>query len=65
MNNTPFENWCYPRLLDISWVDHVTNIETLRRIIGELSIDILKGLKRRKVAFAAQILRGSRQQPDS
>lgn len=65
MNNTPFENWCYRRLLDIGWVDHVTNIETLRRIIGELSIDLLKGLKRKKVDFAEHILRGSSQQTDS
>ena len=42
-----FEMWIYRRLLKISWVDHVTNDEVLRRV-GK-NIELLLNIKKRKL----------------
>uniref|UniRef100_A0A8D8WJF1 Craniofacial development protein 2 n=1 Tax=Cacopsylla melanoneura TaxID=428564 RepID=A0A8D8WJF1_9HEMI len=55
---TGFENWCYRRILRIKWIDKVRNVEVLRRI-GKRSFDLLTRIKKRKMAYAGHIMRGS------
>ena len=43
-----FEMWVYRRMLKISWVDHITNMEVLRRVNKER--ELLTNIKRRKVS---------------
>src|SRR6478736_9698393 len=52
-----FEQWCYRRMLKISWKDRVTNLEVLNRI--QTKMHFLKDMKRRKLVYAGHILRGS------
>ena len=53
-----FEMWIYRRMLRISWVDHVTNDEVLRRM-GE-DRKLLTLIKRRKTAYLGHISRHQR-----
>lgn len=53
-----FENWCYRRILRISWREKVRNTEVLRRI-GKRSFELLPNIKKRKLAYAGHIMRGS------
>uniref|UniRef100_A0A8D9FJ87 Craniofacial development protein 2 n=1 Tax=Cacopsylla melanoneura TaxID=428564 RepID=A0A8D9FJ87_9HEMI len=55
---TSFENWCYRRMLKISWKDKVTNTEVLRRI-GKRKFELLKIVKQRKLAYAGHVMRES------
>ncbi|KAL1448646.1 hypothetical protein WDU94_000548, partial [Cyamophila willieti] len=55
---TAFENWCYRRILRVSWTEKVTNKEILRRV-GKNSFDLIKTIKKRKMAYAGHVMRGS------
>ncbi|KAI5742924.1 hypothetical protein M8J77_012730 [Diaphorina citri] len=55
---TSFENWCYRRMLKISWRDRVTNCEILRRM-GKSHFEWLNIIRERKLKFAGHVLRGS------
>ncbi|KAL1446569.1 hypothetical protein WDU94_003622 [Cyamophila willieti] len=55
---TGFENWCYRRILRVKWTDKIRNVEILRRI-GKSSFDLLSRIKKRKMAYAGHIMRGS------
>lgn len=50
-----FEMWCYRRILRISWVDHVTNNEVLRRMGRECEITAI--IKKRKLEYLGHIMR--------
>ena len=52
-----FEMWCYRRILKISWKDHVTNEEVLRRVGEERKLN--QKIYRRKLKFAGHVIRGS------
>ena len=52
-----FEQWCYRRMLKISWKDRVTNVEVLNRI--QTKMHFLKDMKRRKLEYAGHVLRRS------
>lgn len=54
-----FEMWVYRRILKISWVDHITNDEVLRRI-GLQSTEVLKTIKKRKLSYFGHIMRGEK-----
>ncbi|CAG9830832.1 unnamed protein product [Diabrotica balteata] len=47
-----FEMWCYRRILRISWVDRVTNIEVLRRM--DKTCEIISTVKQRKLEYLGQ-----------
>ncbi|KAI5746880.1 hypothetical protein M8J77_008501 [Diaphorina citri] len=51
-----FEMWTYRRMLRISWTDHVTNLEVLRRMGKEP--EILHEVKKRKLSYLGHIMRG-------
>ena len=53
-----FEMWCYRRMWKISWTQHVTNKETLRRMKKET--EILNTIKERKMSYFGHILRGDK-----
>lgn len=50
-----FEMWCYRRILRISWVDRVTNIEVLHRMGKEC--EVIKTIKKRKLEYLGHIIR--------
>lgn len=50
-----FEMWTYRRILRISWTDHITNIEVIRRIGKEK--EIVFTIKRRKLEYLGHIMR--------
>ena len=52
-----FEQWCYRRMLKISWKDRVTNVEVLTRL--QTKMHFLNDMKRRKLEYAGHVLRGS------
>ena len=51
------EQWCYRRMLKISWKDRVTNVEVLTRL--QTKMHFLNDMKRRKLEYAGHVLRGS------
>ncbi|KAI5728841.1 hypothetical protein M8J77_021978 [Diaphorina citri] len=53
-----FENWCYRRMLKVSWRDRITNCEILRRM-GKTHFEWLNIIRERKIKFAGHVLRGS------
>ena len=53
-----FEMWIYRKMLKISWVDHITNEEVLRRI--NTKIEFLVKLKRQKISYFAHVMRGNK-----
>ena len=53
-----FEMWCYRRILNISWVDKVTNLEVLRRI-GK-NLEVIKTIKTRKMQYFGHVIRGGK-----
>jgi len=53
-----FEKWCYRRMLKISWMDKVTDIELLKRMKMK-SLHFMTDLKKRKAKYAGHVLRGS------
>jgi hypothetical protein len=55
-----FEMWCFRRILNISWVDKVTNAEVLRRIGKEP--EMMKIIKSRKLQYFGHLLRGEKYQ---
>jgi len=52
-----FEQWCYRRILKISWKDKVKNDEVLDRI--QTRMHFKKDMKKRKLEYAGHVLRGS------
>ena len=50
-----FEMWIYPRLLKISWVDHVINDKVLRRV-GK-NRELLLIIKKRKLEHFGHVMR--------
>ena len=52
-----FEQWCYRRILKISWKDKVKNDAVLGRI--QTSMHFKKDMKKRKLEYAGHVLRGS------
>lgn len=50
-----FEMWCYRRILRISWVDRVTNVEVLRRMGKEC--EILMTVKTKKLEYLGHVMR--------
>lgn len=50
-----FEMWTYRRILRISWVDHVTNVEVLLRM--NKTTEIVKTIKIRKLQYFGHIMR--------
>ena len=50
-----FENWCYRRMLKISWKDKITNEEVYQKI-GEKN-DIWRSIKNRRTGLVGHILR--------
>ena len=52
------EMWFYRRMLQISWVQRVRNDEVLRRV--KKSRELMKNIKRRKVAYLGHVLRYER-----
>lgn len=53
-----FEMWIYRRMLKISWVERVTNIEVLRRMHKET--EIATTIKKRKLLYMGHIMRGEK-----
>ncbi|KAI5752717.1 hypothetical protein M8J77_019728 [Diaphorina citri] len=53
-----FENWCYRRMLKVSWIDKVRNTEILRRM-GKSRFEWLNTIRDRKLRFAGHVMRGS------
>lgn len=53
-----FEMWAYRRMLRISWTEHVTNVEVLRRM--EKDVEIRHEVKKRKLQYLGHIMRGPR-----
>jgi len=52
---TAFEMWLYRRILRISWMDHVTNDEVLRRM--NKTTEIMTTVKARKLEYLGHIMR--------
>lgn len=50
-----FEMWIYRRILKISYVDHVTNIEVLQRMTKEK--EVLNLVKQRKLEYLGHVMR--------
>ena len=55
---TPFEFWCYRRILKISWNDYVSNEEVLLKIKIEKP-ELLQSVIKRKIRYLGHILRES------
>jgi len=53
-----FEQWCYQRMLKISWKDKVANTEVLKRV-GEKEQQLSRKFVQQKLAYAGHVLRGS------
>jgi len=52
-----FELWCYRRILKISWIDKITNVEVFDRM--QTRSHFWKDIVKRKLEFAGHVLRGS------
>ena len=52
-----FEQWCYRRMLKISWKDKITNEAVLDRI--ETKLHFMKDMKKRKLEYSGHVLRVS------
>ena len=52
-----FEQWCYRRILKISWKDKVNNDEVLHRI--QTRMHFKKDMEKRKLEYAGHVVRGS------
>ncbi|CAG9829543.1 unnamed protein product [Diabrotica balteata] len=50
-----FEMWAYRLILRISWTEHVTNEEVLRRISKEREVGI--SIKKRKLEYLGHVMR--------
>ena len=55
-----FEMWTYRRMLRISWVEHITNIQVLDRMSKQK--EILNNIKIRKLQYLGHISRNSKYQ---
>ncbi|KAI5753273.1 hypothetical protein M8J77_025408 [Diaphorina citri] len=55
-----FEMWCYRRILNIPWVDKVTNKEVLRRMDKER--ELMNIIKTRKLQYFGHVMRGEKYQ---
>ncbi|KAL1445907.1 hypothetical protein WDU94_015575 [Cyamophila willieti] len=53
-----FEQWCYRRMMKVSWIDRITNEEILRRM-GKERPELLNIIRERKLKFAGHMIRGS------
>jgi hypothetical protein len=53
-----FEQWCYRRMLKVSWTEKRTNLEILQQI-KENDMHFAKNIAQQKMAFAGHVLRGS------
>lgn len=50
--------WCYRRILNISWIDKVSNLEVLRRM--NKNVEVLKTIKTRKLEYFGHMIRGEK-----
>ena len=55
-----FEMWIYRRLLKITWVDHVSNEEVLRKM--NKGRELLTIFKKRKTSYFGHVMRGDKYQ---
>lgn len=53
-----FEMWLYRRILIISWVEKVTNIEVLRQMRKHK--EVILNIKKQKLIYLGQIMRGEK-----
>jgi len=53
-----FEQWCYRKMLKISWKDKVPNAEVLKRV-GEKEQQFFRKIVEKKLAYAVDVLRES------
>lgn len=51
-----FEMWAYRRMHRISYTEHITNLEVLRRM--EKEVEVVKEIKKRKLTYLGHIMRG-------
>lgn len=55
-----FEMWIYRRILRISWVERITNVEVMRRMHKER--EVIPTIKRRKLLYMGHVMRGEKYQ---
>uniref|UniRef100_A0A8D8LLB2 Endonuclease-reverse transcriptase n=1 Tax=Cacopsylla melanoneura TaxID=428564 RepID=A0A8D8LLB2_9HEMI len=53
-----FEMWCYRRILNISWVEKISNLEVLRRM--NKNLEVVKTIKSRKLKYFGHMMRGEK-----
>ena len=53
-----FEQWCYRRMLKISWKDKVPNLEVLKKSWRKRTA-IFRKIVQQKLSYAGHVLRGS------
>lgn len=53
-----FEMWCYRRILKISWIDKVRNLDILKHL--NKNTEILCTIKRRKLEYFGHVMRGAK-----
>src|SRR3989442_12504365 len=61
MKVNAFERWCYRMILGISWRDHVSTPEVMKRVQLELHTELhfTRDMIKRKMEYAGHMLRGS------
>ena len=52
------ESWIYRRILRISWIEHTTNEEVLRRMVK--TKEVIFTVKRRKMEYLGHIMRNNK-----
>lgn len=52
--------WCFRRILNIYWVDKITKVEMLKRIVKEP--EIINNIKSKKLQYFGHILRDAKYQ---
>jgi hypothetical protein len=52
-----FEQWCYRRMMKISYKDHVRNEKILRKI--DRKMQFVRKMKKRKLECTGHVFRGS------
>ena len=53
-----FEMWMYRRVLKISWTEHVSNVEVLRRMNGQQ--ELMTKIKERKLKYLGHVMRNNK-----
>ena len=61
MKVNAFETWCYRMILGISWRDHVSTPEVMKRVQMELQKELrfTNDMTKRKMEYAVYVLRVS------